>query len=76
MMEYLILGAAATGLVQWLKSRMGTSKYGTLCILVFISVVFAMGSNVIMFYDLWDTFVGVIATANLIYAFLIQHLEK
>lgn len=76
MIELLIVGATASALVQFLKNRMGTSKAGTLLTLVAVSVILAGAGTIIMQYDLWEQFVGIIATANLIYSFLIQHVEE
>ena len=75
--ELLILSALASALVQWLKNMPQTSnKVVTLAILVVVSFGIAVAVWLLQHYDLWAWFVGILATANLIYAFIIQHFES
>jgi len=73
--ELAILGAVATALVQWLKQKYD-SKAVTLAMLVVVSFVLALGVWFIQENNLWTWFLGIMATANLIYSFIVQHLEK
>lgn len=73
--ELTILGALASVLVQWLKQK-GQSKLFSLTVLVVVSVVLAVGAWFIQEYGFWELFLGIMASASLIYSFLIQHLEK
>lgn len=72
----ILLGAIVTGLVQWLKSAMATSKVGTLFILAMLSIVFAIGGAVLAHFNLLSLFWGIIGTATTIYAFIVQFLEQ
>ena len=72
----IVLGVIASALVQWLKNAFATSKVGTLAILAIVSIVLALVGIVIQHFNLLDMFLGILATANIIYAFLIQFLEK
>lgn len=72
--ELAILGAIATALVQWIKQSQ-KSKLFTLSVLVVVSFVLAVGVWLVQEYNLWAWFLGIMATANLIYSFIIQHFE-
>lgn len=72
--ELAILGAIATALVQWIKQSQ-KSKAFTLAVLVVVSFVLAVGLWLVQEYNLWAWFLGIMATANLIYSFIIQHFE-
>ena len=74
LVELAILGAVASLLVQWLKQG-GNSKLHTLTILVVVSFVLAVGVWALQQYNLWAWFLGIVATANTIYAFVLQHVE-
>jgi cyanate permease len=73
--ELAILGVLATALVQWLKQKYA-SKAVTLAILVVISFILAVGVWLIQENNLWTWFLGIMATANLIYSFIVQHFEN
>ena len=76
MLEMAILGAIATALVQWLKNLpANTGKALTLTILVVVSFGLALAVWLLQEYNLWQWFLGIMATANLIYAFIVQHFE-
>jgi len=75
MIETVLLGAIVTGVVQWLKNKYQTSKAGTLAIVAVSSFVLAIGAMLLQHFNLWGTFISVVATATTIYAFIIQHFE-
>lgn len=73
--ELAILGALATIVVQVLKQNFD-NKAVTLGILAVVSFVLAVGVWFIQEHNLWEWFLGIMATANLIYAFIVQHFEQ
>ena len=75
MLEMAILGVLATALVQFLKKKFESNKAGTLVILVVISFIISFAVWALQEYNLWQWFLGIMATANLIYAFIVQHVE-
>lgn len=68
----LIIGAAVSLLIQWLKERMGTSEWGTLGILFLVSVLAAAVYTYLVNVGLWETVYNVLVTAGAFYAFIIQ----
>lgn len=73
--ELAILGAITTALVQIIKQGV-KGKAATLGVLAAISFVLATVVWLLQEYNLWSTFLGIMATANLIYSFIIQHMEQ
>lgn len=72
--ELAILGALASVLVQWIKQA-GKSKLFTLVVLVVVSFVISIFVWLLQEYNLWQWFLGIMAAASLVYAFLLQHIE-
>lgn len=75
MVETALLGAIVSGLVQLIKNAMGTTKAGTLAVVAVLSFVLAFGVWFLQQYNLWTSFLAIVASASTIYAFFIQHFE-
>lgn len=73
--ELALLGVVATAFVQFLKKRFSNNKATTLAILVVVSLLLAIGVWLLQEYNLWAWFLGIMASANMIYAFIVQHIE-
>lgn len=71
----LIIGAAVSLFIQWLKSRAGTSEYMTLFILLLASVFVSALYTLLVYADLWPTVYQVLVTAGAFYTFVIQRFE-
>lgn len=76
MVESALLGALVSGFVQILKTQMNTSKAGTLAAVAVLSFVLAFAGWMIQSFNLWTTFLSILASASAIYAFIIQHMES
>lgn len=75
--QYLILGALATALVQFLKIKFDTQhRWETIIILVGISTLLGVGVQFINHYDLMPQVLAILATANAIYSFVILPFEN
>ena len=75
--ELLILSALASALVQWLKNLpVNGNKALSLTILIVVCFGLALAVWALQQFNLWASFLGILATANLIYSFVIQHFEK
>lgn len=71
----LIVGAAVSLLVQWLKSSFGTSSWKTLSIVIAVSLA-ASGAYVFFANSpYWETFVKVLVGAGAVYTYIIQRFE-
>lgn len=75
MVESALLGAIVSGIVQFIKNSMNTTKAGTLAVVAVLSFVFAFGVWLLQTYNLWTSFLAIVASASTIYAFFIQHFE-
>lgn len=75
MIETVFLGVIVSGSVQWLKGKFATDKAGTLLIVAGASFVIAVGIYFLQNFNLWQTFLGILASAAAVYAFIIQHFE-
>lgn len=74
-MEF-ILGSAVSLLVQFLKKKLGTAEYGTLAVLLVVSIVAAAVYTSLVRAGLWETVGGILMTAGAFYAFIVARFEK
>lgn len=72
----LIIGAAVSLFIQWLKNRTGTSEYMTLFILLLASVFASACYTFLVYAELWETVKMVLLTAGAFYAFVIQRFTS
>lgn len=72
----LIIGAAVSLFIQWLKTRAETTEYMTLFILVLASVFASALYTLLVYTELWPTVYQVLVTAGAFYAFVIQRFTK
>lgn len=70
-----ILGVIVSGLVQFLKRRLGTNEMQTLTLVGVLSLVGAAIYISLVNAGLWETVYQVIVTAGAFYAFILQRLE-
>jgi len=72
----VIVGAIVSLLIQFIKNTVGTSEYGTLAMVVVISLLGAWAYMALADTKYWDTFLKVLLGAGGIYSLLIQRFES
>lgn len=71
----IFLGVIVSTLVQWLKNKYGTSKVGTMAIVIGLALAGALGVSLLNHYGLWDSFWKIIVMAGAFYGFIIKNIE-
>jgi hypothetical protein len=71
----LFIGAFVSLLVQYVKTRFGTSGYATLAIVLGASLLAAVIYNGAVYYGYWDVLLKVLVSAGAFYAFVIARFE-
>lgn len=71
----IILGAAASVLVQVLKNTFKTSEYATLGVLLLVSFGLAALYSALVSFDLWDMMYDVLLYAGAIYTFILARFQ-
>lgn len=71
----IILGAAVSLLVQWLKSY-GKNQWHSLAILLVVSLSASSLYTVLVATGYWQTVGMVLVTAGAFYAFIVQRFES
>jgi hypothetical protein len=72
----ILFAAASSLLIQFIKTKMQTTEYGTLGMVLLVS--FVASAIYVWLYDteLWETLVTIITIAGAIYTYLIQRFEE
>lgn len=71
----IILGVAASLLVQFLKTKFGTSSWETIAIVLGVSLVAAALYTSLVDSGMWETVAHVFVVAGAFYSFVIQRFE-
>lgn len=71
----LILGAAVSLLVQWLKSLTNLGEYAVLAILLAVSLIAAAGYTFLVSAGYWNTVGAVLLTAGSFYSFVLARFK-
>lgn len=74
--SYLVIGAAVSLLVQYLKNKMETNKTGTLLIVLGISIIAGTAYFLVKETSLWQPIVSILAFAGAIYSYIIKQFES
>jgi hypothetical protein len=71
-LEVLIVGAVASLIIDIIKKQWGTESLTTKIITIGLSLI--AGLMIFLFEDtpLWSNFLGVLATASTVYAFILK----
>lgn len=68
----IVIGALASLVVQFLKTKLGTDTFGTMLAVLMISFVGAAGYVLLVDTAIWPTLLQVIITAGAFYAYIIK----
>lgn len=71
----IIVGAAVSLLVEWLKSQMNLGEYKTLSILFIVSLVAAAVYTYLVSVGYWATVANVLVLAGAFYTFVIARFK-
>ena len=71
----IIIGAAVSLLVQWLKQRT-SNEWETLAVLLIVSLAAAAGYTALVATGYWQAVGGIIVTAGAFYSFVLQRFEN
>lgn len=71
----MILGAAVSLVVQFLKSKLGTSEYVTLGLTLAISLSAAVTYTMLVNANMWDSVKGVLLTTGAFYTFVLARFQ-
>ncbi len=72
----IIIGSVVSLLVQFIKSKLGTTEYATLGVVLITSLAAAGVYSAMVHAGLWDSLVGILTTAGAFYTFIIARFEK
>jgi hypothetical protein len=72
----LIVGVAVTLLVQFLKNIAGTSEFGTLAIVVVVSLLAAWAYVALKDKNFWQSLIQVLSFAGATYTYIVQRFES
>lgn len=70
------IGIVVSLLIQWLKTKYGTSNWKTLAILLTVSIVAALIYTYFSYLGVWESVAAILTTAGAFYAFIIQRFEQ
>lgn len=67
-----VVGAALSGLIEWLKTTFRTTSLGTKLLTIVLAIV--IGALYVWLHGtpVWSTILGVLAAASTVYAFLLK----
>jgi hypothetical protein len=68
----IVIGALASLVVQFLKTKLGTDTFGTMLAVLMISFVGAATYVLLVDTAIWPTLLQVIITAGAFYAYIIK----
>lgn len=71
----IILGAAVSLLVQWLK-KYGQNQWHSLGILLVVAILASAGYTFVVATGYWQVLATVLVTAGAFYAFILQRFEN
>ena len=71
----IILGGAVSLLVQYLKTKFGTSEYKTLAVLVVVSLIAASLYTYLVVAGYWATFANILVLAGAFYTFILARFK-
>lgn len=72
MLEIGIIGVVASLITEGIKRYFGTTSWGSRAVVVGLSLLFGAGYWFLKDTSLWTSFLGILATASTVYAFLIK----
>ena len=72
----IIIGAAVSLLVEWLKSMTTLSGWKTLAVVAAVSIIAALIYTYFVSAGYWQTVVQLLIVAGAFYTFIIQRFEK
>lgn len=71
----IIIGAAVSLFVQYLKEKLGTSEYWTLGLVIFVSIAVAALYTLLLNTGYWETFANVLVISGAFYTYIIARFE-
>ena len=71
----IIVGAAVSLLVQWLKGKFQTSEYMTLLVLLLVSIAGAAVYTYFVNVGIWEAVANVLVLAGAFYTFVIARFK-
>jgi len=71
----VILGAAVSLLVQWLKVKFGTTEWKTLVVLLVVSLIAAFIYTYLVAVGYWQTLTSILILAGAFYTFIIERFK-
>lgn len=72
----IIVGAAVSLFVEWLKSKMNLGEYKTLAAVLLVSLVAAAVYTYLVTAGYWQTVANVLVLAGAFYTFIIARFKK
>lgn len=72
----ILIAAIVSGVVQFLKNKMGTNKIGTLSILAMLSLASAGIYTYLNQKGYWESVYNIVIVASAIYAIIIKGFES
>lgn len=72
----ILIGSGVSLLVQYLKTKFGTSEYKTLGVLLFVSLVAALVYTYLVAQGYWQTVAAILLTAGAFYSFIIARFNS
>jgi len=73
----LILGGAFVSLIMELvKKYFGMSRIATLVVVLLLSLIGGVGFWLLKQYNLWESFLQIVSSAALVYAFIVKNIEE
>ena len=76
-LQIAIVGIVTSGLIKYIKGKFGTSSTTTKAITLGVSIVFGIGLYFLQQNaELYQTVLGILATASTFYAFVIKKETK
>ncbi|MDX9799115.1 MAG: hypothetical protein RBT05_09695 [Bacteroidales bacterium] len=72
----IIIGAAVSLIVQYLKKRLGTTSAGTMLAVITISIVAGTAYFFIKDTSLWEPIISILGFAGAVYTFIFRRFEE
>lgn len=73
----LMLGGAFVSLIMELvKKYFGMSRIATLAVVLLLSLIGGVGFWLLKQYNLWESFLQIVSSAALVYAFIVKNIEE